>query len=112
MQVSDSRYRVPDVCGLRRSDPVENIVRKAPLICIEVLSPEDRVQRIMDRTEDYRFMGVRNIWIVDPFKRRAWCVLEDGTQQPVPYEFLVPGFEIRIGLTELWARLDDMQSNA
>ena len=111
VQVSLHRYRVPDVCVLRRSDPVEDIVRKAPLICIEVLSPEDRMQRIMDRIEDYHSMGVENVWVVDPYRRRVWRALQDGTQQPIGSALHVADSEIRIELLELWAKLEDMQSN-
>lgn len=110
VQVSPTRYRIPDVCVLRRSDPVENIVRTSPLVCIEVLSPEDRMHRTMDRVEDYRAMGVRNIWIIDPFKRRVWNVLEDGTQQPVSEALCVSDSPIRIDLGEVWSRLNEMQT--
>jgi len=34
--------RIPDVCVLRRTDPVDAIVHTAPLVCIEVLSHEIR----------------------------------------------------------------------
>src|SRR5580658_7434844 len=48
VQVGPQRYRIPDVTVIRRSAPVESIVRTPPLICIEVLSPEDRIQRMQE----------------------------------------------------------------
>ena len=33
---------------------------------IEILSPEDRISRYREGIEDYRAMGVKHIWIVDP----------------------------------------------
>ena len=51
VQVGVERYRVPDVGVMRRSDPVDPIVKTAPLICIEVLSPEDRLQRMQERIQ-------------------------------------------------------------
>ena len=46
VQISDSRFRVPDLCIVRKDDPRDEIVRTAPLICIEILSPEDTLSRL------------------------------------------------------------------
>jgi Uma2 family endonuclease len=111
IRVSDTRFRVPDIAVLRRSDPVDNIVQKAPLICIEVLSPEDRMNRIQERFADYARMGVENMWLVDPISRHAWVVLADGSQQRVTDAFAVQGTPIRIDLAEVFAELDEMQES-
>src|SRR3954451_21968527 len=39
VQVSATRFRVPDVCVMVE-DPTEQILTRPPFICIEVLSPE------------------------------------------------------------------------
>jgi Uma2 family endonuclease len=44
------------------TDPVEVV----PDFAIEVLSPEDRPGRILDRIDLYMRAGVRLLWIVDP----------------------------------------------
>lgn len=111
VQVDATRYRVPDVCVLRNADPFVPIVQKAPLICIEVLSPEDRMKRVQERFEDYARMGVENMWLIDPTSRHAWVVLADGSQQRVTDAFTVAGTPIRIDLTEVFAELDEMQNN-
>jgi len=110
VQVAARRYRVPDVCVIRRSDPKDPIVKTAPLICIEILSPEDRIQRVQERFDDYAKMGVENMWLIDPIRRQAWVVLADGSQNHVNTELLVPGTPIRLSLAEVFAELDDMQS--
>ena len=110
VQVAATRYRIPDVCVVRRSDPADAIVKTPPLICIEVLSPEDRLQRVQERVEDYARMGVEHIWIIDPIRRQAWGATADGSQTHVDAEFTVPGTPIRISLAEVFAELDDMQS--
>lgn len=71
-QVGPTRYRVPDIVVSRRSSQDKRIVREAPLIIIEVLSPEDRISRYHQRIADYRAMGVQAIWVVDPETRRGW----------------------------------------
>jgi Uma2 family endonuclease len=110
VQVAATRYRIPDVCVLRRSDPKDAIVKTPPLICIEVLSPDDRMQRVQERFDDYAKMGVEHLWLLDPIRRQAWVMLPDGSQTHVDAEFTVPGTSIRIVLAEVFAELDDMQS--
>lgn len=72
MQVGPNRYRVPDIVISRRSSQDKRIVREAPLVVIEVLSPEDRISRYHQRISDYRAMGVQAIWVVDPEDRCGW----------------------------------------
>ena len=103
-QVSASRFRVPDVLLMRSSDPFEEIVRTPPLLCIEVLSPEDRMGDMQEKIEDYLAMGVAAIWVVNPLKRRAFVVTERGL---VPVEELtVPGTPIRVAVPEVFRELD------
>jgi Uma2 family endonuclease len=110
VQVGERRYRVPDVCVLRRSDPADDIVKIPPMICIEILSPEDRLQRVQEKFDDYATMGVEHMWLLDPVRRQAWVVMADGSQVHVDAEFTVAGTPIRIVLAEVFAELDDMQS--
>jgi Uma2 family endonuclease len=72
VQVSSTRFRVPDVCLLAEDAPREKIVTTPPMLCIEILSPEDRMTRYLERVNDYLEMGVPTCWIVDPVARRAW----------------------------------------
>ena len=66
VQIAPTRYRVPDVTVLDRSRPTEQIITHPPLAVFEVLSPEDSLQRLKQRLEDYRSMGIPEIWIIDP----------------------------------------------
>jgi Uma2 family endonuclease len=36
------------------------------LAVFEILSPEDSVQRLKRKLEDYRVMGIPEIWVIDP----------------------------------------------
>ena len=58
--------RVPNVTVLPRDRPVESIVTLPPLAVFEVLSPEDNLQRLKRKLEDYRIMGIPEIWVIDP----------------------------------------------
>jgi Uma2 family endonuclease len=112
VQVATDRYRVPDITVLRRSDPKDPIIRTPPLLCIEVLSPEDRIQRMQERIGDYFRMGVQHVWLIDPDTRDAWIAQPDGSLQHVSAELTVPHSPIRIALAEVFAELDEMRAQS
>jgi Uma2 family endonuclease len=72
VQVKATRFRIPDVCVLAQDAPDDQIVRTAPLLCIEILSREDTMSRTMERVKDYLQMGAPFCWIIDPIGRTAW----------------------------------------
>ena len=78
VQTSARHYRVSDICVVRRETPFEAIVQTAPLLCVEILSRDDRMSEIQERIEDYFSMGVRTVWVVDPRRRRAYLVQADS----------------------------------
>jgi Uma2 family endonuclease len=109
VQTSSSNYRIPDVCVVRRATPMEPIVVTPPLLCIEILSREDRMSDIQERVEDYLSMGVQVVWVVDPQRRRAYETLPNGAMQPVPSELTLAGTEIRIPVADIFAELDELE---
>ena len=52
IQVSPTRFRVPDVTILDRNQPVEQIITLPPVAVFEVLSPEDRHTRFTRKLND------------------------------------------------------------
>ena len=80
VQISPTRFRVPDVC-LVLGEPAEQIFRTPPFICIEILSPDDRLSEMRQRVEDYLAFGVPYVWILDPATRHAWRCTPGGMQE-------------------------------
>jgi Uma2 family endonuclease len=112
VQTSARHYRIADVCVVRRTTPYEPIVRTAPLLCIEILSRDDRMSEIQERVEDYLSMGVPAVWVVDPRRRRAYEAIPSGALQPAPTELAVAGTEIRIPVLDIFAELDELEAMA
>jgi len=77
VQVTPSRYRVPDVTVIDRSQPREQIITHTPVAVFEVLSPEDTMRKLMRKLYDYQAMGIKQIWIVDP-ETRDWLRFLNG----------------------------------
>jgi Uma2 family endonuclease len=105
-QVRHTRFRCPDVLVLRAGAPREPIVTHPPLIAIEILSPEDRLNRLQEKIDDYVRFGTENVWILDPESRRAWTADRFGLHPVESGELTVPETPIRVVLAELFAELD------
>ena len=71
IRVTPTRFRVPDICVFLR-DPGERVPATPPFLCVEILSPEDRMSRIEERINDYLRMGVAYVWVLDPQTRQAF----------------------------------------
>ena len=101
IQVSATRFRIADICALLASDPIEPIVKKAPLLCIEILSREDTVIELNDRLADYFRMGVRYVWVVDPLKRRAYIYTKGHMSEALDGQLRTQDPDIIVPLEEI-----------
>ncbi len=73
VQVKTTRFRIPDVCILSENAPREKIITTRPVLCVEILSSDDRLNDVLNgRIEDYFQMGVPICWIIDPIRREGW----------------------------------------
>jgi Uma2 family endonuclease len=75
VQVKPTRFRIPDVC-LVLGDPGEEILTKPPFLCIEILSPEDRMSRMKERVSEYVAMGVPYVWVLDLQTKRTYVATQ------------------------------------
>jgi Uma2 family endonuclease len=71
VQMSGTRFRVPDVCVYRGPGPHDAVFRQPPFLCIEILSPEDRMSRMEEKLGDYFAAGVEIVWVIDPVRGTA-----------------------------------------
>jgi Uma2 family endonuclease len=82
VQISRSRVRIPDVCLVSKDNDAE-VTQQPPLLWVEVLSPDDRWNRIQPRLDDALRFGVGTIWIVDPYSKEAWIATAQHGTVPV-----------------------------
>ena len=104
-RVSGSRVRIPDVCLLRGDAPDEQVLATPPLLCIEIMSPEDRLVHIARRLDDFLQMGVEHLWIIDPAERTAYTYSAAGAVQAQGTHLIISGTPIYIDLSALFAAL-------
>jgi Uma2 family endonuclease len=104
VQVAPTRFRIPDV-AVTKSMVKGRILREPPLLCIEILSPEDRVSRMEPKIDDYLKFGVAYVWLIDPRKKRAWSYTRDGRREAASV-LTADEPRIELPIAELFAELD------
>jgi Uma2 family endonuclease len=107
LQISSARYRIPDICVIRNTDGKDRIINFTPLLCIEVVSSEDRMSELQKRVEDYASIGVKRTWVIDPWKRIGYHASVEGFIQPEDGILRVEGTSIQVSLAEVFAELDE-----
>ncbi len=122
--IRKDRGRMPDfnvyLAGAKRP-PMRGLIRAAPSIVVEVITPTPRDQR-RDRVEklaDYAELGARWYWIVDP-ELRSFEIFELGADGRYAHalgvadgSIAIPGCdELTIDLTALWRELDELAASA
>ena len=72
LAIDESWEPTPDVCGIigPEEDPYPT---RAIAVAIEVLSPDDRFTRVIQKCRKYADWGVQDILVFDPAGREAWC---------------------------------------
>ncbi len=109
VEVASSRYRIPDVCLISYDSPRELILHTAPVLCIEILSRDDRMKSIQERLDDYVRMGVQCSWVVDPWRGTAFQAGPDGILRETNTSLTVPTTAISITVDEIFAELDRLE---
>ncbi len=99
-----ARFRVPDISVFPRGQNIEQIPSRPPLVCIEILSPEDRWSRVEARIEDFLAMGVERVWVFDPQDGGIFECTQSGRRKVTEDLLEAPPVSIRI--SELMAELE------
>jgi len=81
MCIAPGRYRIPDVLIVAGPEPDEKVLTTPPLVCVEILSPEDRVSRMQNKIAEYLAFGVRYVWVLDPETKEAFVYTSGGMKK-------------------------------
>jgi Uma2 family endonuclease len=107
VQVSPRRFRIPDVCVFVGRRPKDQIFHEPPFICIEVMSPEDRIERMQSKIDDYLNFGVAYVWVINPRTRRAWVYTKDGITEAKDGVLRTENPHLEVPLAEIFAGIDE-----
>jgi len=78
VQVTPTRFRVPDVTVIEASQEQGEIFQKPPCLCIEILSKDDTMDYMQEKIDDYLRFGVPYVWIVNPRLRKGYIATPSG----------------------------------
>jgi Uma2 family endonuclease len=78
VQVSPTRFRIPDVTVVKTSQFQGEIFTAPPHLCIEILSKDDTMEYMQEKIDDYLHFGVPYIWIINPRLRKGYVATKAG----------------------------------
>jgi len=99
-RVAPHRFRVPDLAVYAYQAPIASIPIEIPHIVVEIVSPDDRHDELMEKLADYQAFGVSHIWLADPTLRRL-SIYRDGSLTSVT-ELALPDFSLTIKIAEVF----------
>ena len=107
-QTRATRFRVPDVLIEDACTALENILSAPPLLCVEILSPEDTHSRIQVKVQEYLDFGVPCVWTIDPKSEQAWSYTRSENGDCISHAvndgiLTTPDSRLTIPLAELFA---------
>ena len=106
VQVSAQRFRVPDVCVVVGEDDTDQIFRRPPFICIEVLSKDDTLYSLQDKIDDYLKFGVAYVWVINPRSRRVWVYTQNGIAEAKDGILRTENPELVVPLAEIFSEME------
>jgi Uma2 family endonuclease len=74
-RLQKKKFYVPDVAIEDRSRPIQGRYpgpEDPVFLCVEVMSPPDRLGKVLSKCEEYHKWGVGHCWVIDPERKVAW----------------------------------------
>lgn len=101
---------IPDLCsypsGTLPSDWAndEDVCRISPALVIEILSPKQNLQPLLDKVREYLARGVKSCWVVIPGTETVSVFpATGGSRSFVEGDLADPVLELRVSVKEIFA---------
>lgn len=102
-----TQFYVPDLAIEELAKPIQGRYpgpNDPVLLCVEIVSPPDRVGKLFGKCEEYHKWGVPYCWVIDPERKKAWEYFPDDLEPRKIGEILTAG-PIELGLDEVFRRV-------
>ncbi|MGC2658066.1 MAG: Uma2 family endonuclease [Bryobacteraceae bacterium] len=107
IRVRPGKYLIPDIVVVRREHYEHPYPTKAAYLCIEIVSPDDKLEELLAKCEEYHAWGVPYCWVVDPEQRTAWSYDRGAESVKLSASGTLVAGEIEIPLTEIFSRMPE-----
>jgi Uma2 family endonuclease len=97
LRLAEDLYLEPDLSVFVTSTPTELAPSTPPDIVVEIISPDERYPRLLEKLEEYRRWGVPHIWVVEPQMQRLQVYMADNLTSVLQFELPERGFSLTAG---------------
>ncbi len=80
MDAATRRYRIPDVMVLEEPHTKTEVVTDVPAVVVEIKSPDDTLDEVIEKCLEYAALGVPNIIVMDPDHKRMYVFADNALQ--------------------------------
>jgi len=95
--------RIPDLVFVPSEARFENgISMDPPLLCVEILSPSQRLSALFAKCETYHAWGVPYCWVIDPIGKTAWEYHQGAPMRLLSEDDSLSAGEIKVGMKEVF----------
>ena len=107
IRLRDTEFYVPDLAVEELANPIQGRYPgpdNPVLLCVEIVSPPDRVGKLFSKCEHYHEWGVPYCWVIDPERKIAWEYFPNDAEPRKVEETLTAG-PIKLGLDDVFRRV-------
>ena len=80
MDAATGRHRIPDVMVLEEPFTMGKAATDVPAVVVEIKSPDDTLDEVIDKCLEYATLGVPNIVVLDPDYKRQYVFTNRALQ--------------------------------
>jgi Uma2 family endonuclease len=106
-RIGATKFFVPDLAVEELAKPIPGRYpgpNDPVLLCVEIISPPDRVGKLFGKCEEYHRWGVPYCWVIDPERAIAWEYFPNDLE-PRRAEGELTAGPIRLALAEVFWRV-------
>lgn len=103
-RLRETNFYVPDIAVEELSKPIPGRYpgpKDPVLLCVEIVSPPDRIGKLFGKCEAYHAWGVPYCWVIDPERRLAWEYFPEDLE-PRKVENALTAGVIRVSLHDVF----------
>jgi Uma2 family endonuclease len=97
-QLAADVIRIPDLAVFAAFP--ERVPESPPFVVVEIASPDDRLEELLRKLDQYCTWGVQNIWLVEPELKKLYSYDSRGLTEVLQFE--LPELNIRVTAGELF----------